>query len=462
MTTLAILAAAALGSASPAFVDKPCTDSRLAEVARCGTVWVPENRAAPHGRGIGLNVIVLRSLPGERALPPLFDIDGGPGLPATKNAEFYAGFGKDLRVGREIVLIDQRGTGASNPLNCPELESADDPFRPMLPIEGVKSCRARLEKVADLTRYGTREAVGDIDDVRRALGYDRLDFAALSYGTTVALRYIKAHPQRVRAAVLMGLAPTDARPPRSHAPAAERALRLLFAACEREAACGAAFDPAGDLDRARARLPALAGAPADEVFMEKLRTLMYLPATARFVPLAIYRAAAGDLGPFLALTRSRGPNLYSDGMFLSVTCAEGIALTDLAEARAIARKTPFGDYRLRRQAEACAHWPTAEVDNDHLVAVSAPTAVIMVSGERDPVTPPEWAAEAAARFPNAWDLVLPGSGHIFEGLSGVEDCIDPLIVAFLRSADRNAIDAKCLAAVKPPPFALEMPAAEAR
>lgn len=459
--TFALLAAASLAGAAPVFVDKPCADPRLSDLARCGTIAVPENRAIPEGRSIALNVVVLKALPGETALPPLFDFDGGPGLHATKNAGFYATAGTAYRAGREIVLLDQRGTGESNPLTCPELASPERAYEPMLAAEDVRRCRAELEKKADLTRYGTSDAVADVDDVRRALGYDLIDIFALSYGTTVALRYMKVYPGLVRAAVLTGLAPADARPPRSHAPAAQSALELLFAACEREAGCAAAFDPAKDLEKARTRLASIATAPPIDVFMEKLRTLMYQPTTARLVPLILHRAAQGDLGPFLAATRPRGPSPFADGMFLSVTCAEGLALTDVPEARAVAATTAFGDYRLRRQSEACALWPTGKVAADHLEPVSTAVSILLISGELDPVTPPEWADVATSRLPRARHIKLPGSGHVFDGMSGVEDCLDPLMVAFLRTGDAGSLDASCVTRMKPPPFALQMPTAQA-
>ncbi len=451
---LLLLAAAVAAAAPPAFADKPCADARLAGIARCGTVEVPENRQVAGGRRIALNVIVLQATSPGPHLPPLFDIDGGPGLPDTKNAGFYATDGSAYRARRDIVLIDQRGTGASNPLACPELADPASAFKPMLPPAAVARCRKALEAKADLSQYLTHHAVADLDAVRDALGYERIDLFGLSYGTTVALRYLAAHPDRVRAAVLMGVAPPHARPPASHATAAERALKLLFAQCRADAACGKAFNPAEDLDRALARLPAAQDAPPADVFTEKLRTMMYQPATARRIPWVIHRAADGDLAPFYEATRPSGPSPYFDGMFLSVTCAEGLALTDVPAAASAARATQFGDYRLRRQSAACAQWTVGKAASDFLGPVNSPAAVLLVSGGLDPVTPPEWAEAVAKALPNARHVVIPASGHVFDGLGGIDTCFDPLVVKFLDTGLLDGLDFACLDQMRPPPFAI--------
>jgi pimeloyl-ACP methyl ester carboxylesterase len=392
---------------------------------------------------------------------PLFDIDGGPGLPVTKNAEFYASFGSAYRQRRDIVMVDQRGTGGSNPLHCPEFSSPEAAYHPLYPATVVRRCRQKLEANADLTKYTTRDAVDDLDDVRAALGYDKIDLFGLSYGSTVALRYLATHPQRVRAAVLMGVAPPSATPPKGHATAGERALKLLFEQCRRDATCSAEYDPAADLERIRLRLPSIPGAPANEIFLEKLRSLMYQPSGARRIPFIMNRAAAGDLAPFYKATRPQGSSLYADGMYLSVICSEGLPLMDVEAARNAANATVFGDYRLRQQIQACAEWPAGEVATDHLQPVRSDAPVLLISGELDPVTPPQWADDVAKTLPHSRHVVIPASGHLFDGMTGVDSCLDPLILAFLESGNSKAVDATCVKAMKPPPFVTGDEASEA-
>lgn len=453
MVVTTLLMALALAAEPPRFAEHPCTSEVLAKLARCGTVEVAEDRANPDLRRIALNVIVLPATSLQPHLPPLFEIDGGPGLPVTKSAEFYAAAGKAFRERRDIVLIDQRGTGGSNPLHCHELSGSATAYLPLYPDGTVARCRKALAAKANLRQYGTRNAVADLDAVRAALGYKVIDLFGLSYGSTVAMRYMEAHPGRVRAAVLMGVNPPEAMPPKNHAPAAAKALDSLFTACRAEPACRSSFDPPGDLARALVRLPSIEGAPPRDVFLEKLRSAMYLPGTARRIPLILNRTAAGDLGPFFAATAPQGPSPYAEGMFLSVICAESMAVMDVAAARLAARKTVFGDYRLRRQAVACADWPVARVAREPRQKRAPRAAVLLLSGEFDPVTPPEWAETLAIRIANARHVVLPGSGHIFDGMSGVESCLDPLIIRFLDTGDPRTLEVGCVEGMRPPPFA---------
>ena len=137
------MSAASIALGPPAFAEKPCLGLRASDRVRCGTVTVPEDRAKPGGRTIGLNVMVLRAKD-RPTLPPLFDIAGGPGLPAVGPGSFYLGDGAAYREHRDIVLFDQRGTGASNPLNCPEIDATESGYGPFFPPETVARCRQRL------------------------------------------------------------------------------------------------------------------------------------------------------------------------------------------------------------------------------------------------------------------------------------------------------------------------------
>lgn len=447
-------AALALLAAIPAFEVRDCPGS-LAGRARCGIVRVPEDRTRANGRTIPLNVVIVPAS-ARRRLPTLFDLDGGPGLPSTKNAGFYLSDGAAYRAERDVVLFDQRGTGASNPLTCQELATPDIQYQPLYPADRVQSCRRRLSAGADLTQYGTDAAAADLDSVRQALGDARIDIVALSYGTTLALRYMTLYPQRTRAAVLFGVVPPSARPPRSHATAAQGAFDALLAACAVEAACAAAFpDPRGDLRGALAGLPA---SLSPEVFLEKIRSLMYQPSTARAVPMILHRAAAGDLAPFYARTRRTRPDVGSDGVYLSITCSESLAAMDFDEAAAVSRATLFGDYRLRRQRDACAAWPHYRVAPGFFDPPAPSTPMLIISGALDPVTPRAWAEALARGARHARHIVLAGSGHVMDGMEGIDTCLDPLIVAFLDRGDPDELDLACVATMHPLPFETAAPA----
>ncbi len=300
----------------PATPLHPCKVPGAREEVLCGTLTVYENRETRTGRTIDLNVVVLPALePGGAKEAPLFPLDGGPGVAATHAAGFYAGEGKKYRRRRDVVLVDQRGTGKSNGLAAPAGTKTPQQFlTEMYPVAYVQELRASLEPRADLTQYTTSIAMDDLNDVRAWLGYEQIDLAGLSYGTSAALVYMRQHPTRVRAAVLMGVAPTDLKMPSHHARAAQRALELLLEDCSGDSACHGAFpelrreweELLARLEREPARVeyspPDQSGAVTVEIgrdiFAEKLRSTMYSTAGARQIPLIIHHAARATLGRF--------------------------------------------------------------------------------------------------------------------------------------------------------------------
>ena len=300
----------------------------------------------------------------------------------------------------------------------------------------------------------------DIEAVRAVLGHERIDLYAASYGTTLALQYLKAHPARVRAAVLVGAIPAFAMPPSRHALAGRQALDALFADCAEDQACAQAFPtPDGDLVAALARL--WAGEPSagpriePEIFMERLRSLIYRPVGARRVPYILHRAAQGDFAPFLALyegVEEPDPNPFADGLYLQITCTESFGHFDYEAAARASRSTPFGDYRLRRQRDVCAVWPTGELARDHFKPVRAKTPVLFLSGRIDAVASEQWAAEAARHLPNSRQVVIRPGTHALTGAPGLATCIDPLILRVLDTASVNDLDVSCVAAMTGPPF----------
>ena len=442
---LIALLALAQAAAQPSFELRPCPQ-KMAARAVCGFVRVAEDRSRANGRKFDLNVVILKPRTPAR-LPPLFDIDGGPGLPATKNVGFYEGNG--VSNGRDVVMVDQRGTGQSNGLMCPQV-SAVPSSQPMFPPTLVAQCLKTLRGQADLRRYGTADAVDDLEAVRRALGYRKIDLFGMSYGTTVALAYMRDYPASVRAAVLMGTAPPQAMPPRAHATAAQRALDLTIADCAAKPQCNAQFP---DLPAKIAR--AKGSYPLPELLMERFRTLLYAPQGRANLPLAIAGAAAGYTNRLFTGGPPGGP-LYADGMFLAVTCGESFPLMNYDKEAAAARKTIFGDYRLRAQRAACAGWPRVRVSPNHLNLPTATKAsVLFISGEIDPVTPPDWAETVARKMKRARHVVIPGGGHLHDGLANSETCLDSMINPFLDHGDLGRLDTSCVASMTPPDYLTE-------
>lgn len=430
------------------FEPKGCPTTLVAANAICGSVEVPEDYSNRVGRTISLNVVVFKATEKGSGQDAQFDLEGGAGYAVTDSAEFYATDGAIYRTHRDVVLADMRGTGESGGLFCPGLTeyARSDPRAPVYPPALVRECAATLSSRVDLRQYTTAAAARDMDAIREALGYRWWDLNALSYGTTLALRYIADYPDRVRTAVLMGTVPASRMPPRHHAQSAERGLDLLFQACAAEPACAARYpDPAADLRRALQRLDPETGA----VFLEKVRTLLYVPATARRVPSILHKAAEGDFQVFEKVATGRR---FADGSYLSITCSESMARMDADRAIAESDETRFGAYRLRRQRDACSAWPIAPSDPKLLDAPISHVPVLFISGALDPVTPPEWAAETAARFPASRQVIVPQGAHVLDGMSGLDTCLDQVVPEFLEKGSAAGIDVTCFQSMQAGPF----------
>ncbi|HKU17301.1 MAG TPA: alpha/beta hydrolase [Steroidobacteraceae bacterium] len=428
------------------FVAKACPASLAPANARCGTVAVPEDYSNPAGRQILLNVIVFGALKPGDGHSAQFDLEGGPGFAVTDSAAFYANDGAMYREHRDLVLADMRGTGGSGALRCPGIEQYEktNASSPMYPPALVADCAASLAARADLRFYSTAVAARDIDAVREALGYRSVDLNALSYGTTLALRYIADFPDRVRTAVLTGTAPASRTPPRYHAQAAEAGLTGLLQLCQSDPACASAYpDPAADLERSLTRMDATQRA----VFLEKLRTLLYSAASARTLPAYLRDAANGAIATPSAATEGR---LFADGLYLSITCSESIARMDLQAAIADSDATRFGAYRLQRQRDACANWPLAAADPRLFDQPVSNVPVLFISGALDPVTPTQWTLEVAARFPRSRVVVVPQGAHVLEGLSGLDTCLDRVVPQFVAKGSADDIDMTCFAGMQAP------------
>lgn len=444
--------------------------------ARCAAHEVYEDRDARAGRRIPIRVAVLPATGDDVAPDPLFVLAGGPGQAATSLAGFVASELPELRETREIVLVDQRGTGASNPLVCHMPGSDDDPqgyLGPLFPLDSIRACRAELEPRADLTLYTTPIAMDDLDEIRAWLGYDRIDLYGTSYGTRAAQVYLRRHPDHVRALVLSGVVPMDYRMPLYHARGAQEALVGLFARCYAEAECQSAYprlreDFQAVLDRldegpvdARVANPGT-GQPVTlsldrSTLGSTIRFMLYAPETARQIPSFVHRAAAdSDYAPIVAFAlaiRRALDGVVAMGMHLSVTCGEDVPFIDPGRIGPETRGTFLGDARVRGQIAACQLWPRGSLPDDYRRPVSSDAPVLMISGELDPVTPPYRSEEVARTLPNAVRVVVPGGGH-----SNPFPCVADLITRFVQAGTGAGLDTSCVNRIELPPF--PMPSTE--
>jgi pimeloyl-ACP methyl ester carboxylesterase len=348
---LAAVSAAVLGGAAWQRADA-CRGFSALE-ARCSTVTVPENREAPSGRTISLRVVVLPARSERRDPDPVFFLAGGPGQGASSLAAGHAH--SPLRATRDLVFADQRGTGGSNPLSCqfsrPEDWAGGRPAD-FLPVGRVRECRAALERTVDLTQYTTAAAVADLEAVRVQLGYERINISGGSYGTRLAMEYVRAHPERVRAVVLDGAVAPSVAMPAGFGASAQRTLDAVLDECAADLACAAAFPDIrtkarelfARLERAPLRVTPTDGGAAAELtrdhVAEAVRYLTYTTAGASRVPQLLARAHAGDGSGLLEVLRGQRLGNALGGLYLSVTCAEDVPFVDPASSGS--RHLPVG------------------------------------------------------------------------------------------------------------------------
>ncbi len=432
--------------------------------AKCGTYEVYEDRAARKGRMISLKILVLPATGDKREPDPLFYFAGGPGASATEDAPGFARGFADIREHRDLVFVDQRGTGGSHSLDCQLFNPADlqSYLGHFFPIEAVRKCRPELEAKADLKLYTTTIAMDDIDEVRAALGYDRINLFGASYGSRAALTYLKRHPKRVRTATLQGVSPTNHFLPGDFALQTERALQGVLSECAAHEECSKAFPKIKE--DAKSLLAQLMKGPVEvevqkpnstervkvklsrDLAAEAIRYMLYNPISASRVPIAIHAAAGGNFVPIAQAAVRYRINMVgtgSNGMYLSVTCAEDVPWIKPGEGERMAENTFLGDYRLRQQREACALWPRAKVERDYAQPVRSDVPVLILTGEWDPVTPPSNGETVAKTLPNSLHIVVPHGAHGIDGLEGIE-CVDRITNEFIERATTKGIDTACV------------------
>jgi pimeloyl-ACP methyl ester carboxylesterase len=476
---LVTLQTASITRSSPqksSLVLTPCQVPDLKGDAKCGTFEVFENRVTRTGRKINLNVLLLPATGPNRERDALFYFAGGPGSAATEEASGFAQMLAKVREHRDLVFVDQRGTGKSNPLNC-QLADPNNPqsyFGSFYPIEATKKCREELEKRADLTLYTTNIAMDDIDDIRAALGYDQITLYGGSYGTRASLVYLRRHPQHVRAAVLHGISPTNQFMPRDFPQDTERALQGVLAECAADEACHKAFPDAKN-DAAYV-LESLLQSPARteiqpegtnttvtltlnrNLAAEAVRYMLYNPFSAARIPLYLNLARHGNYGPLTQAALWFRKNIVfsgGEGMYLSVTCAEDLPSVTRDEAKRLGENTFLGAYRYDDQSQACELWPRGTVEATYADPVKSDKPVLLITGEWDPVTPPAHGDIAAKTLSNSLHIVVPHGGHGLGGLQNI-NCLDGLITQFIETASDKTLDTSCIKTIKREGFKLTL------
>ena len=374
------------------------------------------------------------------------------------------------------MIVDQRGAGGSNRLTCDFNDGLAASFAHILPLDRVTRCVEELEKIVDLRFHTTSIAMDDLDEVRAALGYDRINVWGGSYGSTAALDYLRRHSDHVTTITAEGVILPGYRAPLPFPYTIQKSMEGLFDRCATDEKCRAAFPRLREefqavLDRL-GKAPVIftftTGPPsmkepveitlARDMFADFLRRILYSPLAIAMMPSAIHSAYNGDFEPYalLCYRLSIHPNQDSIafGLYHSIICSESVPFITDEEVALTREKTWVGDFRIRTQREVCSAWPRATVPRSFIDPVRSNKPVLLISGDLDPAAQPEYAAEAATYLINSRHVVVPNASH-----SLFSTCTSDLVVRFIDRGSAEGLDTSCVGKIKLPPFKLQEPKA---
>jgi len=458
---LVLLAASQPAAAAAALA--ACRVAGIETEVLCGVVQRPLDPAKPAGVQIDVHYIVVPALARNKLPDPVLFLAGGPGQSAISLAGKVLPRLARLHNRRDLVFVDQRGTGKSAPLQCSDDDARSVSLADSLDMQKqyarIEQCRVKLQALpyGDLRQFTTTIAMQDMDAVRAQLGAERWNLVGGSYGTRAALEYLRQFPQHVRRTVMDGVAPPDMVLPASMTPDARAALDAVFKACAADKACASRYPRLSDEWQALLKKTPLhvsvpdprSGVPQSVVIdqptlLSLVRSPLYAPSIAAGLPAAIDAAAHGRLEGLLGLSSGLGGGKGLElamGMHYSVLCAEDVPRI------AADSDSPMAQHYER----VCKTWPRGEVPTAFYAVAHANTPVLLLSGGADPVTPPRHAARVAAALgPLAQHVVVPQSGH---GVMAIA-CMSDVIYRFVDTAeDARAlpVNAACATAIPRPP-----------
>lgn len=460
----ALCAAADASAATP----EPCRVAGIRHEVLCGQLQRPLDPARPEGVKIAVHYVVVPALARRKLPDPLFLLAGGPGQSATALAGSVSPLFARLNNRRDLVLVDQRGTGRSAPLECddPRHQTVAEQADPERQLALLRQCREQLQKLphGDLRFFTTPIAMQDLDAVRRELGAERINLVGASYGTRAGLDYLRQFPKAVRRVVLDGVAPPDMVLPASFSTDGQAAFESMLSGCEADATCtrlapglrGKWAAWLKGLPQAVTVLHPLSGQPESftltrDMALQAVRGALYSPVLAQALPVAIHDATQGRLQALLTLASglsARKGMAIAAGMHFSVVCAEDVPRlaqsTDTLGA-------DFGDQGARLYQRVCADWPRGELPAAFYTLPVSTAPVMLLSGGLDPATPPRHGARVAqALGAQARHVVVPHAGHGVMSLG----CMPEVMQRFFDADDDAvalAVDVRCVQGIPRPP-----------
>lgn len=441
-----------------------CRIAGVDREVKCGAVRMPEDPDSPSSRSIEVRFAVVPAVARNKQPDPVFIFAGGPGQAAMNVARQVMPVLAELNARRDLVFIDQRGTGRSNALECDVDEgSLVSALEPEQQLSRLGPCLKALP--ADLRQYATWIAVRDFEAIRARLNAVKVNLWGASYGTRAALEYMRQYPERVRTAVLDGVAPPDMALPVSFALDAEAALNSLAAGCVRDERCRTRYP---DFDQTISALLKRAESGIDiriphpltgqiesfrldrKMLASLLRAPLYVPQLSSVLPYAIAEAGRGDFTALVALSAAISGGVkenFAVGMHFAVICAEDMPRINTTAASQV-KGARFGSAFAELYRQACRLVPSRDVPPEFYSVSASKVPVLIFSGGLDPATPPRHGDSVAQRLGNAKHIIAPNLGH---GISA-QGCAPMLVSRFVRDATFDQIDGNCLAQIPAPGF----------
>lgn len=461
------------------------------ETVECGYLEIPENRTDPNSRQIQLAVAIFRHPDGAAHPDPIIYLSGGPGGSSLEliSLSFDQVFAPFFSSGRDLIFFDQRGVGFSKPaLDCPETQDlsldlldnqvggrqVSDQEAYNLILSSFLDCGNDLAGEADLTAYNTSANAADVNDLRRALGYDQVNLWGVSYGTRLALGVLRDYPEGLRSVILDSAYPPDVDLYLDAPENADRAFNLLFDACADDPICNQNYPDLQEIffetvDLLEARpynttiVNPLTGESFDalidgETLIGLIFQLLYETELLKNLPMYIYQSNQGDfdmLSRIFGLLLVEIP-LISRGMNLSVQCNEEMAFSSLEEFRIVLADHPklAPLYSLSTLGEMgfqiCREWNSGRANPIENEPVYSQIPTLIMAGEFDPITPPAWGLQVKQTLENSYYYEFPGVGH---GASSVEGCPRQIALDYiqdpLQAPDDTCIDEMIFGFVTP-------------
>jgi pimeloyl-ACP methyl ester carboxylesterase len=439
--------------------------------ALCGTLEVPEDRSNPSGRRIGLRVAVI---PAEAETPEpdaFFALAGGPGRAGTEFFGWLPGSFAEVHASRDIVLVDQRGTGGSNALVLPPMPDTTGLSQAEVDAQLRTWSDDWLASIeADPRQYTSSVAADDLDAVREALGYDLIDLYGPSYGATLAQYYIRQHPDHVRVAIMDGGTPLDVQALERMATNSQAALELLLDRCAADAACNAAMP---DVSTEWSELVAALASGIDTGMSEPdtaepmvatldqaapdIHQALLDPATAGQLPLAVHLAHEGQWAQvaqiFPESTEGGGDWL---AMSEIIMCSEAWARFDPAQVDQLGQGSYLLSTKLAEaaaRAQRCRALPPGVVPADDAAPVATELPILWLAGDGDPQDPPANLTSILTQQPNARIAVIPAQQHVV-GYSG---CGPQVIAEFVEAGTADSLDTTCIEQAAVPGLTFMLP-----